>query len=224
MTQAIARAAEAPAPAVAGYLDAMADGRVFGWAWMPDRPEARLRARIEVEGQPPIDVPADRARPDLAANGVGDGAYAFEATVGEGVPSEAVRVVAYDPDSGASLELKRPAPALVHTMPGEADEIRDALRILWRANREVGERLDALGATVASAAAPVERALAELGDVGARLDAIDAAIFRIDGLLRARTDAERPAVKVAGPDRLALQIACGALAMGLLAFVAALVT
>lgn len=221
MTQAAARTVEAPAPTLAGYVDALAEGRLFGWAWMPDQPDRRLRVRIEVDGQAPLDVAADRPRPDLAANGVGDGAYAFEAMVPDGVASESVRVVAFDPESGASLELRRPAPALVHTSPSEADEIRDALRILWRANREAGEKLAELAAAVEASAAPIERARAEMGDIAARLDTLDAAIFRLDGLVRAKADQAAPALAPVA-DRLALQIACGAMAMGVLAFLAAL--
>ena len=79
---------------VTGCIDAIAGDRVFGWAWDPQQPAFRIAVRIEVEGKLIATALADQPREDLAANGVGDGAHAFEVAVAKGIPPEKINVFA----------------------------------------------------------------------------------------------------------------------------------
>ncbi|HEY0832498.1 MAG TPA: sulfotransferase [Azospirillum sp.] len=63
---------------LAGWFDGMADGLIHGWVADPDRPARRFSVTLTVDGRPLATVTADRFRADIAAAGVGDGAYCFQ--------------------------------------------------------------------------------------------------------------------------------------------------
>jgi hypothetical protein len=70
--------AGSPALAWIGELDRVdADGVIEGWCWCPDTPDARATIVIKLDGVPVDSARCDTMRPDLAANGMGDGAYGF---------------------------------------------------------------------------------------------------------------------------------------------------
>jgi hypothetical protein len=61
-----------------GDLDRVdADGVIEGWCWCPERPQARATIVIKLDGIPVASARSDTMRPDLAAAGMGDGAYGF---------------------------------------------------------------------------------------------------------------------------------------------------
>ena len=76
--------------AITGCIDAITGDRVYGWAWDPERITARVGIRVEVDGKSVATAIADQPREDLATNGIGDGAHAFEASVPAGIPPEKV--------------------------------------------------------------------------------------------------------------------------------------
>jgi len=63
--------------AVHGHVDGVCRGLVTGWCWDPAQPSRRLRVQVQVDGVPVVEAPAQLARPDLRAAGIGDGGYAF---------------------------------------------------------------------------------------------------------------------------------------------------
>ena len=63
---------------ILGCIDAIDGDRLFGWAWDPERPSARLPVEIYVDGARTARMDAAQLREDLQANGVGDGYHAFE--------------------------------------------------------------------------------------------------------------------------------------------------
>ncbi len=66
------------APAWVGELDRVdADGVIEGWCWCPERPDTRATVVIKLDGIPVASARCDAMRPDLAASGMGDGAYGF---------------------------------------------------------------------------------------------------------------------------------------------------
>lgn len=76
----------APAEAVAtpgvfvpqGHVDGVTeDGRVSGWCWYPERPEAAVRLSVLVDGAPVGTTLADQVRADLQQAGIGTGAHGF---------------------------------------------------------------------------------------------------------------------------------------------------
>lgn len=68
----------AHAGGILGCIDAIDGDRLFGWAWDPARPSARLPIEIYVDGDRTARMEAAQLREDLAANGIGDGYHAFE--------------------------------------------------------------------------------------------------------------------------------------------------
>lgn len=73
------RSAQLPAQeGILGCIDAIEGDRLYGWAWDPARPSARLPVEIYVDGARTAAMEAGLPREDLEANGVGDGYHAFE--------------------------------------------------------------------------------------------------------------------------------------------------
>jgi len=115
-------AAVAPADGAAhiqGYIDAIEPDRLFGWAWNTTDPSERLTIEIRQGDELIVKLEANQPRPDLVANGIGDGHYAFVAyipAIGEINRASPVTVIASTSDGTAAVELKRqnaPAPASV---------------------------------------------------------------------------------------------------------------
>lgn len=69
---------DSSAPGWLGDLDRVdPDGVIEGWCWCPDKPQARATIVIKLDGVPVASARSDTIRPDLAAAGMGDGAYGF---------------------------------------------------------------------------------------------------------------------------------------------------
>jgi hypothetical protein len=168
---------------VTGCIDAIAGDRIFGWAWDPQQPAARVAIRIEVEGKLIATALADQPREDLATNGIGDGAYAFDVAIAKGIAPEKIGVFAVCPQTGDSLELtQRPAEGSPDSRGG-SEEIRSAVHALYRSQRFAQGKLQSLVDTVEGLR---KNAAAKTGDglVAARLETLEVAIARIDGQLR----------------------------------------
>jgi len=170
-------------PAITGCIDAITGDRVYGWAWDPERSTARVGIRIEVAGKSVATAIADQLREDLATNGIGDGAHAFEAIIPSGIAPEKIGVFAICPDSGERFELTlRP----VEGSPGagaQAEGLRGAVHTLYRSQRVLQGRFQSLADAIAglrkdTGAKPIE------DGVASRLETLEVAIARIDGLLR----------------------------------------
>src|SRR4051812_45000190 len=72
-----ADAAQRPASELRGMVDNAMENRVYGWAWDASYPNYRVPLELRLAGEVMATTTADHARPDLAANGVGDGCHAF---------------------------------------------------------------------------------------------------------------------------------------------------
>jgi hypothetical protein len=98
------------APNLQGYIDAIEPDRIYGWAWNSGDASERLIIEVRQGEQLIVRLAADQPRPDLVANGIGDGRYAFVANIaaiGEIDRASPVSVIAMTPDGDATLELKR---------------------------------------------------------------------------------------------------------------------
>lgn len=103
-------AAQNGAPHIQGYIDAIEPDRVFGWAWNTTEPSERLTIEIRQGDELIVRLEANQPRPDLVANGIGDGRYAFVANIpaiGEIDRASPLTVTATTADGSASIELKR---------------------------------------------------------------------------------------------------------------------
>jgi len=97
--------AEAPRPAVAGYVEVMTATSAIGWAWVPGKAEP-LSVELRLGAQVVAEAVADGLRADLARSGIGDGRHAFTLKVPEALRSRLaeLRVFAHTPD-GAAVPL-----------------------------------------------------------------------------------------------------------------------
>src|SRR5258707_11469477 len=90
--------ADRPAAAsVTGYIDAVSGSRIFGWAWDPQRPTARIAIRVMTKGAAIAALIANQSREDLAANAVADGPTAFEGAKAAAASPADVQVFAVFP-------------------------------------------------------------------------------------------------------------------------------
>jgi hypothetical protein len=170
-------------PSVTGFIDAITDDRVFGWAWDPQRASTRLAIRIEVDGKPVATAVADQSREDLASNGVGDGAHAFEAILAQGIKPDKIGVFAVSPDTGESLELTHRPIDGEAPCAGQSDEFRGTVHAVVRSQRLLSGRVQSLVESVDKLRTD---AAAKTGNesVASRLDVLEVAVARIDGILR----------------------------------------
>lgn len=125
-----------PQASLAGHVDAVADGKVHGWAWDRDRPAERLDVTVSVGDTVITSGLADLARPDLAAGGIGDGAHAFALDLPAGIDADAVTVTVRSPASGESRELtRRPAPS-PESVPEELQRVSASVHSLQQVQKQ----------------------------------------------------------------------------------------
>lgn len=63
-----------------GHLDSVADGRVVGWAWDPERPQRTVEVFVWLDDRFAGRALANRERTDLKAAAIGDGRHGFQFT------------------------------------------------------------------------------------------------------------------------------------------------
>lgn len=192
------------APAIRGFVEAMGPERVVGWAWDATQPAARVRVELR-DGDTVLAVTeADQPRPDLARNGVGDGAHAFAFTLDDASHDVArLHVVAIDAD-GTAVPLGAPPPA--------PDDARRTLDSLVSSQRVLHRNLQAVLLAV-KAREPVEAALDKLAETQAALAArtteLEGFVLRLDSHL-ARLAPHEAAPRAGRASLLAL---CAAIAV-----------
>jgi hypothetical protein len=99
----------APQPAdIDGRIDAIAGGRLYGWAWDRVRPSDHLEVEIRVGDRMVATAFANQPRDDLKANGVGDGCHAFELAI-DLAPGETPVAIARSPVTGDVMPLRLPS-------------------------------------------------------------------------------------------------------------------
>jgi hypothetical protein len=174
-------------PGLLGYIDAMAGDRIFGWAWDPRRPTARIAVRAEVRGETVAALIADQPRTDLAENRIGDGAHSFELTLPGGIDAGAISIVAICPENGAKVVLAMhptpsPSGASVDPSPNEGIErLARAQRLLHRHLQGALEAIETLRAS----ASTVQTAMAsDAAGLANRVEVIEVAALRVDQLLQ----------------------------------------
>jgi hypothetical protein len=207
------------APNVTGYIDAIEGSRIYGWAWDPQRPHARIAIRVLIAGDNVAALIADQHRADLAANRIGDGAHAFELVLPEGIAAGDAQIHAVCPETGETVLLETP--------PREgariSAELQETVTRLVRSHRVLHRNLQA----ALTAIEEVKRSEApEDGEVGpevaiiARIETIEAAILRIDALI-ADQGAKLTALHRSSADRFGRFLSLGAALLAGIALLAA---
>ncbi|CAN7648509.1 hypothetical protein LJR231_005044 [Phyllobacterium sp. LjRoot231] len=181
-----------------GRVDAIDDGRLFGWAFDPAAPTKRLTIRVLLDGKPIAEAVADKDRPDLKRSGIGDGAHAFDVMLPQFAAMRAGELVVVA-ISGAGVEqaLRVPKPdeqAAEALIAAPMTRILDKLDMLMAAQRQlqVNQRslqrvapvIDGTGSSAAVDAADVSNSIENLrGDVNQRLTELDVHLMRMDGVV-----------------------------------------
>lgn len=179
-----------------GRVDAIDQGRVFGWAFDPATPEKRLAIRVLLDGKVIAEAMADRNRPDLKRNGIGDGNHAFEISLPEMANARAGDlVVLASTEKGGDLPLRVPRPdeqAAEALIAAPLAKVLDKLDVLMAAQRQLqvsqrsairqklddGEEIDLPGL------AAVSDDVANLRtEITQRLTDLDVHLMRMDGVV-----------------------------------------
>jgi hypothetical protein len=220
-----ALAAETPAPAaLEGRLDAIAGGKVYGWARDRSRPDASLAVELRLDGQPVGEGSADRPRADLEAGGLGAHAFEIETALPDDTPLERLSALVTVPGTGESLVLQAPSSgerAVDAAIAPHMAQLAQRLDQLRRDQRRLAQaQLQAVGELRGSLAQPTEAPaelirLAEGQKVlGERLEALELCLVRIDQSLGGL--AAKAVAPQAGNSVLTPPIALGAI--GAIAF------
>jgi hypothetical protein len=94
---------------IEGRIDAIDNGKIYGWVWDRLRPEDRLKIEVRLGDRVLAEGTADLERKDLAGSGIGDGLHAFVLDLHEiPSPDEASSLVALatSPSSGSTATLR----------------------------------------------------------------------------------------------------------------------
>jgi hypothetical protein len=213
-------AVPAKRPGLVGYLDASSGSRLFGWAWDPERPTMRIAIRLVAKGDTVTALIADRPRADLKANGIGDGAHAFEVDLPTDLRREDVEIRAVCPESGETLALA-PPPRLAATSEAAADDSETLVRLVRShglLHRTVKEALTAITELRERSQDPPEDTSDPLSS---RIETIEAAILRIDALIAEHETRLRERMRW-GADRITRALCATALLFGGLALLTTL--
>ncbi|MGH6859373.1 MAG: hypothetical protein ACRECY_03895 [Phyllobacterium sp.] len=189
--------ASARAEPVKGRVDAIDDGRLYGWAFDPAAPTKRLTIRVLLDGKPIAEAVADKDRPDLKRSGIGDGAHAFDVMLPQFASIRAAELVVIA-INGAGVEqtLRVPKPAeqaAEALIAAPMARILDKLDMLMAAQRQlqVNQRalqrsapvLDSDGSASVAGADMASAIEGMRSDVTQRLTELDVHLMRLDGVV-----------------------------------------
>lgn len=124
-----------------GHIDAIESGRIYGWAWNPEKPDQRISIDIYLRGDLIGSVLADRFRQDLMDIKVGDGnhAFVFDLPVDER-DADPASVSVYFTETQMPLSRGGPSQLLVPvgeedletTLSGRIDRIEASIQQMFR--------------------------------------------------------------------------------------------
>lgn len=182
---------------VNGRVDAIDQGRVFGWAFDPAEPQRRVAIRVILDGKTIAEAAADLDRPDLKRNGIGDGKHAFEIALPEPAASRAsdVVVVAVNgPDNQQALRVPRPSEQAAEALiAAPLTKVLDRLDVLMGAQRQLQisqrsfmrtQQIDDTGEAEMVGLIDIGTAVADLRvEITQRLSDLDVHLMRLDGVV-----------------------------------------
>ncbi|MGA3401019.1 MAG: Hint domain-containing protein [Acetobacteraceae bacterium] len=192
----------APPGRLEGRLDGIEGGRISGWAFHPDRPEAQVWLEV-LDGDGVIArVHARRYRADLESAGIGDGRHGFELHLtGQMRTRREIRVRRVE--DGVELDG---SPLVVEARGGEA-LLEDARRVIAAAILDPSDEaaLDALAAELLHGVDALRQARAARGAI-ARSTQLPGSASSLPPQVIARSEATKqsPAEDCFGPAGLAM--------------------
>lgn len=186
------------AEAIKGRVDAIEEGRLYGWAFDPSYPTERLIIRVLLDDKPIAEAPADKERPDLKRNGIGDGLHAFEVMLPQFAAARAGDLVVVAANAaGNEQKLRVPKPdeqAAEALIAAPMTRILDKLDMLMAAQRQLQVNQRSLQRAAPTIDSSGNAAPAELLDIAGSVDALrtdlhqrmtelDVHIMRMDGVV-----------------------------------------
>lgn len=186
------------AEAIKGRVDAIEEGRLYGWAFDPSYPTERLIIRVLLDDKPIAEAPADKERPDLKRNGIGDGLHAFEVMLPQFAAARAGDLVVVAANAaGNEQKLRVPKPdeqAAEALIAAPMTRILDKLDMLMAAQRQLQVNQRSLQRAAPTIDNSGNAAPAELLDIAGSVDALrtdlhqrmtelDVHIMRMDGVV-----------------------------------------
>lgn len=184
--------------AMKGRIDAIEEGRLYGWAFDPSVPTERLLIRVLLDDKPIAEAPADKDRPDLKRNGIGDGKHAFEVMLPQFAAARAGELVVVAANAaGGEQKLRVPKPdeqAAEALIAAPMTRILDKLDMLMAAQRQLQVNQRSLQRVAPTLDASGNAAPAELLDIASSVDGLrtdlhqrmtelDVHIMRMDGVV-----------------------------------------
>lgn len=181
-----------------GRVDAIDMGRIFGWAFDPMAPDQRLTIRVLLDAKVIAEAVADRNRPDLRRNGIGDGKHAFEIALPEPVQSRASDLVVVARNgSGSEQALRVPQPdeqAAEALIAAPLTKVLDKLDVLMAAQRQLQVSQRSVQRTSQIDTDKSETEIISLTDISdgvdslrvdisQRLNDLDVHLMRLDGVV-----------------------------------------
>lgn len=88
---------------VCGHLDALKGRTVLGWAWNPALGDAPVSVHVLVDGERVASGAANLYRPDLEANGVGNGAHSYAISLPQNAMDGGAHLIQVTADDGTML-------------------------------------------------------------------------------------------------------------------------
>lgn len=222
------------APRVEGRVDAVANGRAYGWAWDRGSPGTVLEVELRRGGALLARARADLPRSDLGAGGIGD--HAFEVELGADVPLGELEAVALLPGGTPAGTLAVPSAGekeLEAAVTPHLQQVGILVEGLRREQRQLAQGQQALLRRVRELAVPASpdpalpQVLAGLSALDQRMSALEVSLVRVDEVLRSldgtvRSHGGRPAAKGGVSLQAAFGLVGGLALAGLLALLAAL--
>lgn len=162
--------------AMKGRVDAIEEGRLYGWAFDPSYPTERLIIRVLLDDKPIAEAPADKERPDLKRNGIGDGLHAFEVMLPQFAAARAGDLVVVAANAaGNEQKLRVPKPdeqAAEALIAAPMTRILDKLDMLMAAQRQLQVNQRSLQRAAPTIDSSGNAAPAELLDIAGSVDAL----------------------------------------------------
>ncbi|MCX5568733.1 hypothetical protein [Kaistia nematophila] len=195
------KATEVPV-GLTGRVDAIDNGRLYGWAFDRSQPSARMQIVVSLGSEKLVEATADKLRSDLRRNGVGDGQHAFDIPLPEGVINRQrdLSIVAISP-TGEERVLYAPTldeQAAEALIAAPLTRVLEKLEVLMAAQRQLqlnqrGIQRNAEGAATGEAPpAQLEHIETTQTEIVSRLSELEVFLMRFDGIvagLEGRIDA-----------------------------------
>lgn len=179
-----------------GRVDAIDNGRLYGWAFDRSHPNARMQIVVSLGNQRIAEVTADKLRSDLRRNGVGDGQHAFDIPLPESVAARHrdLSIVAVSP-TGEERILYAPTldeQAAEALIAAPLTRVLEKLEILMAAQRQLqlnqrGVQRSAEGEAGSSGGeappAQIEQIELTQTEIVSRLSELEVFLMRFDGIV-----------------------------------------